>query len=92
MGSVVRLRALSAKPPENVHRLLSAVPGMERQFINTCYLPETTKNSEGMRVYHRDTLYTDVDLQNTTTNCWTKREGQGKIFKWPFKCSLCFYP
>lgn len=69
MGSVVRLRGLSAKPSENVHRLLSAVPGMQRQSINTCCLPETTKNSEGMRVYSRDTSYRDVDFQNTTTNC-----------------------
>lgn len=68
-------------------RLLSPGLGTEQQSIGTCYLPETTKNSKEVREYRRDMPYTDADSQNSTTDCWAKNEGQGKVFKWLYKCS-----
>lgn len=47
---------------KDVHRL-SMMPGVEQQSTNTCYLPEMTKNSEGVKGCSRDVLFVDADFK-----------------------------
>lgn len=82
------LRGLYANPClKDGERLLSPGPSIEQQSISTCYLPEMTKNSKEVREYSSDMPYTDVDSQNSTTNCWANNGKQRKVFKWSCKCS-----